>query len=210
MFLGLYHFEMSSVRVSLYHSPKKLFMKKITFSILLFALAIAAKAQDGSSKMNAFKVNLFSPIVKTGSFFYERKINSKSSAQLGFGFTAYNRSDIKVSGVFITPEYRFYLSNTKEAIEGFYVGPYVRYQNLKIEDKSADPSNPDKATLSTFGGGLVIGHQWVFSDIITLDIFLGPNYNSGKVKVTSGSNVDVPGSFEGFGARFGITLGVAF
>jgi hypothetical protein len=49
------------------------------------------------------------------------------------------------------------------------------------------------------------------SDIVTLDIFLGPNYNSGKVKVTDGSgDVDVPGNFEGFGLRFGVTLGIAF
>jgi len=185
-------------------------MRKITFSLLLFVLAFAANAQDGSSKMNAFKVNIFSPIAKTGSFFYERKINEKSSAQLGFGFTSYNKDDVKISGIFITPEYRFYLSNNKEAIEGFYVGPYLRYQNLKIEDKSSDPSDPDKATLSTFGGGLVIGHQWIFSNIVSLDIFAGPNYNSGKVKITSGSDVDVPGTFEGFGARFGVTLGLAF
>lgn len=183
-------------------------MRKISLLLALFAVGFAANAQEGSSKSNAFKVNLFSPIVKTGSFFYERKLNEKSSAQLGFGFTAYNRDNVKVSGIFLTPEYRFYLSN--EALNGFYVGPYVRYQNLKVEDKTSDPANPDKATLSTFGGGIVVGREWLFSDIITLDIFAGPNYNSGKVKVTSGSDVDVPGTFEGFGARFGVTLGVAF
>lgn len=186
-----------------------MFMKKILVVLCLVA-AISSNAQNGPDKMNAFKVNIFSPIVKTGSFFYERKINAKSSAQLGVGFTAYNRDGIKISGVFFTPEYRFYLSNNKEAIEGFYIGPFVRYQNLKVEDTNSNPSNPDKATLSTFGGGLVIGHQWIFSNIIALDIFLGPSYNSGTVKVTSGSSVDVPASFQGFGVRAGLTLGVAF
>ncbi len=182
-------------------------MKKVLLGLAIVCSAVAANAQ--STKMNNFKINLFSPIVKTGSFFYERKINEKSSAQLGVGFTSYNRSDVKVSGVFFTPEYRFYLSNEKEAMEGFYVGPYLRYQNLKIEDDT-DPNNVSKATLSTFGGGVVVGHQWIFSNVISLDIFGGPNYNSGNVKVTSGSDVDVPGTFQGFGARFGITLGVAF
>jgi hypothetical protein len=181
-------------------------MRKISLLLAFVAAGIAVNAQDGGKK-NAFKVNIFSPIVKTGSFFYERAINEKSSAQLGFGFTAYNRSDVKVSGLFFTPEYRFYLSN--EALNGFYVGPYLRYQNLKVEDKS-DPNTTSKATLSTYGGGVVVGRQWLFSDIITLDIFAGPNYNSGKVKVTQGTDPDVPGSFEGFGARFGVTLGVAF
>jgi hypothetical protein len=184
-------------------------MKKILAIVILLAGAFTVNAQSGSSKMNNFKINLFSPIVKTGSFFYERKLNEKSSAQLGFGFTAYNRNDVKINGIFITPEYRFYLSNEKEAMEGFYVGPYLRYQNLKIEDIT-DPNYPDKATLSTFGGGVVIGHQWIFSNVISLDIFGGPNYNSGTVKVTSGNDPNVPGTFKGFGARFGITLGIVF
>lgn len=186
---------------------KKMFMKKIVAIIILFT-ATSTYGQDGSSKMNAFKVNLFSPIVKTGSFFYERKLNETSSFQFGFGFTAYNRENVKISGIFLTPEYRFYLTN--EALNGFYIGPYLRYQNLKIEDKNSNPSNPDKATLSTLGGGLVVGRQWLFSDIITLDIFAGPNYNSGNVKVTSGNTVAVPSNFKGFGARAGVTLGVAF
>ena len=180
-------------------------MRKLLGVVVLFAVGIAAHAQTESGKANAFKANLFSPIFKTGSFFYERAINEKSSAQLGFGFTSANISDVKVSGVLITPEYRYYLS--KEVLNGFYVGPYLRYQNLTIKDKD-DPNS--KATLTTYGGGVVVGRQWLFSDIVTLDVFLGPNYNSGKVKVKSGSDPDVPGVFEGFGARIGLTLGVAF
>jgi hypothetical protein len=180
-------------------------MKKVLTVLIFVSAAVAGYAQTGG-KANAFKVNLFSPLVKTGSFFYERAINDKSSAQLGVGFTAYNREDIKVSGIFFTPEYRFYLSG--QSLNGFYVGPFVRYQNLKVTDNT--DGSGDKATLSTFGGGVLVGRQWLFSNIITLDLFAGPSYNSGKVKVTSGSNVDVPGTFQGFGARAGLTLGVAF
>jgi len=179
-------------------------MKKALLACAMFVGALSANAQ----KQNVFKVNLFSPIVKSGSFFYERAINAKSSVQMGVGFTSYKKDDIKLSGIFLTPEYRFYLSSTNEAPSGFYVGPYLRYQNLKIEDKEAGGG---KATLTTFGGGLSVGRQWIFSDVISLDIFAGPNYNSGKVKVTSG-NVDedeLP-LIKGFGARVGVTLGVAF
>ncbi|HEU4469908.1 MAG TPA: DUF3575 domain-containing protein [Flavisolibacter sp.] len=184
-------------------------MKKICAVIALFAVAVGAKAQDGTSRSNAIKVNIFSPIAKTGSFFYERKVTESSSAQLGVGFTAYNRENIKISGIFFTPEYRFYLSNNGEALNGFYVGPYVRYQNLTIEENE-DPNAISKATLSTFGGGVAVGRQWVFGNIVTLDVFLGPNYNSGKLKIKQGDDIDVPGSFQGFGLRFGTTLGIAF
>lgn len=181
-------------------------MRKIQILLVLFVVTSFAYGQESENAMNNIKVNIFSPIVKTGSFFYERKISESSSAQLGVGFTAYNREGIKINGIFFTPEYRFYLSNTKEAMEGFYVGPYLRYQNLKVEDTE----DGSKATLSTFGGGIVVGHQWIFKNIFSLDIFLGPNYNSGSVKVTEGQEPDIPTSFDGFGARVGVTFGFAF
>jgi hypothetical protein len=179
-------------------------MKKAFLACALFAGVLSANAQ----KQNVFKVNIFSPVAKTGSFFYERALNAKSSAQLGVGFTAYNKNDIKISGIFFTPEYRFYLSTNHEAPTGFYVGPYLRYQNLKIEEKASGSNG--EAKLTTFGGGLVAGRHWIFSDIVSLDIFAGPNYNSGDVKVTSGNVTEVPTSFKGFGARVGVTLGLAF
>ena len=182
-------------------------MRKISLALAMIAASFAVNAQKTSERANAFKVNLFSPLVKTGSFFYERKLNEKSTAQLGFGFTSYTPDDVSLKGIFLTPEYRFYLSG--EAMNGFYVGPYVRYQNLKLEDKT--PGSEGKATLNTFGGGLVVGRQWLFSDRITLDIFAGPNYSAGDVKVKSGDdNFDVPGTFKGFGVRTGVTLGIAF
>jgi hypothetical protein len=179
-------------------------MKKFLFSVAFLALASVAFAQDGPQ--NIIKVNIISPILKTGSFFFEHALNEKSSFQLGVGFTAFKQEeeDVKISGIFITPEYRMYLSASKTAPAGFYVGPYLRYQNLKIEDEF------DKATLSTFGGGVVAGHQWIFRDRFSLDLFLGPNYNSGNVKVTSGSEPDVPTTFKGFGIRTGVTFGIAF
>lgn len=178
-------------------------MRKISFVLAFIAAGIAVNAQDGGRK-NAIKVNIFSPVVKTGSFFFERAINEKSSAQLGVGFTSYSKGGTKLSGLFFTPEYRFYLSN--EALNGFYVGPYVRYQNLKLEDKDY----ASKGTLTTYGGGVVVGRQWMFSDRITLDIFAGPNYNSKKLEYTEGTQSDLPASATGFGVRFGVTFGVAF
>jgi hypothetical protein len=187
-------------------------MKKFTF--LLFSLTVTMitfaqksgsnKDYDGT-KMNVVKLNILSPIVKSGSFFYERKINDKSSAQLGIGFTGYKNSGTKFSGITITPEYRFYVSQTNPAISGFYVGPFARYSNFKLTEDN------NKATLSTIGGGLIIGRQWIFSNVISLDIFAGPSFSAGDAKVTSGTDIfDVPGTISGFGLRAGVTIGVAF
>ena len=67
----------------------------------LLGIITTASAQYETTKYNNFKVNIFSPIVKTGSFFFERKLNEKSSAQLGAGFTAYKGDGVKVSGLFL-------------------------------------------------------------------------------------------------------------
>lgn len=181
-------------------------MKKILFATIATVTSILSFAQYGEGKVNVFKVNMLSPLVRTGSVFYERKLSEKSSAQIGLAYTGFNRESVKINGLVITPEYRLYLSESKSALEGFYIGPYLRYQNLKFED---DFEN--KATLNSFGGGVLAGHQWIFSNIVSLDIFLGPNYNAGDIKVSQGSDdIDVPSNVRGFGLRFGVTLGITF
>jgi tetratricopeptide (TPR) repeat protein len=44
----------------------------------------------------------------------------------------------------------------------------VRYQSFNLTDTGS------KGTLSTFGGGLILGKQWLFKDKVVLDLFIGP------------------------------------
>lgn len=176
-------------------------MKKI---FLIFVCALVASATF-AQKENAIKINIFSPVVKTLNVQYERKINATSSVQLGFFYTGYSISETSFSGIGITPEYRFYLSDT-EAPQGVYIAPFARYQNFTLTESSSN----SKGTLSTFGGGVILGKQWIFKEKIVLDIFIGPSYSSGTVKVTSGSNTFDTGAFDGFGIRTGVCFGFAF
>ena len=190
-------------------------MKKFLLAASLLLAAGAASAQD-----NVVKVNILSPIFGTGSFFFEHKLSASSSIQLGALFTNWNVDDnTNVTGFAITPEYRFYLSETKEALRGFYVGPFLRYQNLtlKYTDTFYNGTNtsPQKseASLNTFGGGVLIGHQWIFKQRFSLDTFLGPSYNGGSVSYKNSSfnnGTDDAGLFKGFGIRTGVTFGLAF
>jgi Protein of unknown function (DUF3575) len=184
-------------------------MKKTILICFIALLAASSTSYAQTDKKNIFKVNVLSPIVRTGSFFYERVITEKSSAQLGFFYTGFSTGETRIRGFGITPEYRFYLSNSKEAPTGFYVGPYLRYQNIEFK---VDGSISESARLTGFGGGLVLGGQWVFSDIIALDIFAGPNYNGRRLTYEGGATED-DFNFTGFGSfglRLGVTLGVAF
>ncbi len=183
-------------------------MKKI---LLLTAMVVSCltklQAQDsnsGTDAKNTIKVNPLSLILRTGSVFYEHKLAENSSFQMGVAFTGMKVGDVNFNGFALTPEYRFYPK--KNALSGLYLAPYVKYQNYTLK---ADGS---KGTYSSFGGGLLLGRQWVYKSDFTLDLFFGPSYNNGDIKVKSGDeeDLDMKLGIDGFGIRTGITLGFGF
>lgn len=189
-------------------------MKKVIFMMAaFFALAMgAAQAQN-----NIIKINILSPVVSTGSVFYERTIADDKSVQLGVFYTGFSIGDTKFSGFGVTPEFRKYLSSSKQAPEGFYLAPFLRYQSFNLKTEYSDWSSEGETTTAeasynTIGGGLLIGKQWVFVDRIVLDTFFGPNYNAGNIKAKDGSNEEQfeTGAFGGFGIRTGVALGIKF
>lgn len=177
-------------------------MKRVTFVFCFVSLMAAASVHAQS----VVKINILSPIVRTFNISYEHTINESSSFQLGFFYSGWSDDLTKFNGFGITPEYRFYLSETS-APQGVYVAPFLRYQSFKLEDKEVSNAEAD---FSTFGGGLVLGKQWIFKDKIALDIFIGPSYASGKVKGQSGDQNWDTGVFDGFGLRTGINFGFKF
>lgn len=177
-------------------------MKKNLLAFFCVLGALSVSAQDGE-KMNNIKVNIFSPLVRTASIFYERKLGEATSAQLGLFYTGFSSDGVMLRGFGITPEFRFY-PGAKGSMEGFYLAPFARYQNFNISD------DVSKGTLSTIGGGLLIGGQWIFGRGISLDAFIGPSFNVGNTKVTSGTAIEEPGGASGFGVRAGVAVGFAF
>lgn len=174
-------------------------MKKTVLTALLLAGILTTKAQDTK---NTIKLNPLSALIKTGSVFYERKLNEGMSAQLGFAYTGIKLDDVQFEGIAITPEVRFYLK--QKAISGVYAAPFLRYQNYSVT------SGSDKGSYSSIGGGALIGRQWVYGSGFVLDLFFGPAYNSGNYKVKTGNEPDIKGGIEGFGLRTGIALGFGF
>ncbi len=188
---------------------KKLPIVVCLILVLLFISSAKTKAQD--NPQNVVKINILSPILRTASLFYERAISESSSLQLGLFYTGLTIDDTRFRGFGITPEFRYYLSD-KGAPQGFFVAPFLRYQNftLTVEDEFSQ-SGESRADLNSFGGGLLVGGQWVFKDIISLDVWGGPSYSSTNLKVEEGSEDDFStGGVTGFGLRAGVTLGIAF
>jgi hypothetical protein len=145
-------------------------MKRVTLvGILLTSIAAQSFAQI-SEKKNIVKVNVLSPVVRTFSGFYERKISSASSVQLGISYTGAELDEVQIRGWSLAPEFRYYATE-KGAMQGFYLAPFMRFGNFELDDKVS------KADMKTIGGGLLIGKQWLFYRGITLDAFVGPSYN---------------------------------
>ena len=181
-------------------------MKKVLFAVALIASATALKAQDGAVQ-NAIKLNPLSLVFATGNLAYERAVSENSSVQLGVFYSGVSISGLKYTGLGITPEYRFYFAGNRQALNGVYVGPFVRYQSFTLKDKETE----DEAKFTSFGGGAVIGWEKTWQSGFVLDLFAGPAFNKGKVTEKSGgTEFDVVGSIDGFGLRTGITLGFAF
>jgi hypothetical protein len=188
---------------------------------LLFAFALLSFQLYAQSptfpKRNLVKMNLLSPIINSLSFGYERVINDITTVQATFFY--FNRSRegaTTTDGFGITPEIRLYLSDRKTAPAGFFVAPYTTYQNVGMRVFVADSpqgSMSEHATrLRMFGVGIIIGGQWTFKDIVSLDLWGGPGYFGGSLADKT-FDIEPPFPFRtraGFGARFGCTLGFIF
>lgn len=175
-------------------------MKKLLLCAVTALTFFNAKSQDVK---NTIKINPLSALLATGSVFYERKVSEGISAQLGVAYTGVKLDDVKFSGLAITPEVRFYFK--RHAPTGMYTAPFLRYQNFTVSE------NTNKGSYTSFGGGAIMGYQWVYNSGFTLDLFFGPNYNSGNYKSTIGTDEpQIKGGIEGFGIRTGIALGFGF
>ncbi|WP_321516310.1 DUF3575 domain-containing protein [Marinifilum fragile] len=174
---------------------------KITLISFILLLSVSfAKAQK-----TVVKANMLSPLVRTGSFFVEHQLNDNSSLQLGLLYTGKTWDETQIRGWGVTPEYRFYLSDSP-APKGFFVAPYARYLHFELENESHN-----KAKMNGLGAGLIIGQQYIFKERVSFEWFFGPGYTNIDLDVKSGVEDDFEtGSWDGFTLRAGITLGIAF
>ena len=182
-------------------------MKKATIFSLLFAGAFAFQS---FAQTNIVKWNPLSLAVSTINLGFESALNDKLSVQLqGFYWLGWDLGDASVDGFGVTPELRFYPSGN--APRGFFVGPFARYQSWSSSTTDFN-GGEITGTVTGISGGLNIGGQFIFGDIISLDIYGGPGYASYSVKwddPDGEGSLDL-GMLDGFTFRFGLTVGVAF
>jgi hypothetical protein len=180
-------------------------MKKVAVLFLILGIAISTFGQDEivvAKEKNVLKINTLALIIRTGAVLYERELSDLMSAQLGVAYMNYKIDETKLDGVGITPEIRFYIR--KNAIDGFYLGPYLRYNNFGFEDNSSS------GRYKAFGGGVSFGRQWIFKKGFVIDLFFGGHYTDSSIEFTSGTEEPDFTKIEGFNIRTGFAVGFAF
>lgn len=204
---------------------------KAPIIFLLLFLFVAIRPLFAQKANHVIRWNPLAMIVGTISLEYEMVINKKMSLGTGFGYMDFTFGDPTASGEYhyngygFNPYLRYYVThNTKDIPAGFYIGPTIDYTNLTIELTIKDPSNfSNSATgsidVSTLGVGAFIGYQWIFSDIVALDIYLGGGQYSGstgkiKIQYSNGTveEKEYNGSQQLSGFKFlgGLSAGIAF
>jgi len=177
--------------------------RALLFVSVVFFVSNSLLAQ----KMNAVKTDLFSPILRTGVLKYERAFTDDISVQVGFFYTGYKPRDTETTlkGWGITPEFRFYFSETP-APNGTYLAPNIRYYNFT----ATDPIDVAEATITNVSLAINLGKQVILKDVFLIDAWVGPSYNFRSVGDVSG-DIDVGiTTANGFGLRIGLAIGLVF
>lgn len=183
---------------------------RVILAAVALAGCVAAKAQENVVKLNPLGL-LF------GSFNvgYERVINEGQSAQLNVNIITFKVGDSKFSGFGLTPEYRFHFGN-HENPKGFYAGPYINFNTFKWKVEPEEifgvTTGGSETSVTAFGVGGIIGHQWILGEAFAIDLNLGAGYNT--VSLDSDVEDDDEPSFglaaSGILPRFGLSFGYAF
>jgi hypothetical protein len=215
-------------------------MKKYIFSFLVFTFSnlalfstLTAQEQpiDLKSRKNVIKTNLFSPI----SIGYERALGKHFSLSAYYlylpafsfgepaGTTGYAALEGGSKG--FTLEGRYYLSKTKPALAGFFVGAYYlnRVLDIKVQkilsevtsNTTYDIVTRIPADLTAYGP--MIGWQKVTKGGFAAGFTAGTGfYKFGNIPEVSASNSELAGINElskkrsGVAVRLNLTLGYAF
>jgi len=190
-------------------------MKNIIIAILILQ-NVTVFAQEEKVK-GIVKINPLSLLVATINMAYEVPTSEKSSLQFAAFYTSMGgNGNNKIRGFGFIPEYRFYLSKTKDAPRGFYVAPTLRFSKFKYTIKNYNTYINNtyyptyESDLTQMGVSGNIGGQWIWKSGFCLDVYGGPALLNLSMKSNTGQLENAKGIGGGFGLVFGTRIAYAF
>lgn len=161
-------------------------------------------------RKNLVKMNLGGLALKSYNFSFERLLSKKISFIAGYNSMSESKlsdlpmvkklseklldeeDDIKddfdkitVANKAYTGEFRFYTGSHPGA-RGFYLALYGRYSDTRVnysydyETNSRTYNLPIKSKVTGFGGGLLLGTQFIIAKRVALDFYFGGHYGKSK------------------------------
>lgn len=183
-------------------------MKTRFYFLVLFFCWFNGQSQNQSDKLNIVKTNVTAYAFKNFNLTYERAILKWLSLNVSYGTIPSGKisfvdkfiegsdgkefSNVRLGSSQFTIEPRFYISGNKSYGEGFYLAPYYRYTNIKLEDAvynfysetlQTDISLNISGNATGNSAGLMIGYQWFLGakKNWVLDLWMiGGHYGKGK------------------------------
>lgn len=183
-------------------------MKKLFWIALLSGSALFGQQRYGGhlTPSGIVKTNPLGVFAGQYQFAYEHKLTDHITAQLSIGYIgggdesgsafindksySYN---VKSTGFIAIPEVRYYFKEA--APEGLYMAALgrFRYKEKNLKDNSNGDEGIDQdlsrtKTIKAFGGGAVIGYQWIMNSGFVLDIFSGLTFKDRSTTYTYDNN----------------------
>jgi hypothetical protein len=205
-------------------------MKKIILVFSLVLGALTSNAQDGAKAL--IKNSPFHFFDGTFNMSYEKAISNSKSLNFSGGFHLQDNSwssedDIGWIGELQLRKYLINFKKQKSVLSGVYVAPYIKGAYFSSEEDWQDYGYYDENDLwieevgyynsyskeiKNIQGGLLMGAQLLFGNIISLEVFLGGGIQYAEVEGFNSDyyNTSNMKEYTGVIPRIGFNIGAAF
>ncbi len=173
-------------------------MKKTIPFLILSLWVLSGSAQDNTestarpSPFNAIKFQPFNLIFNSVSFEYEGMVSERNALTLQVGIPNHKEFDTdyinldffskvqnaELGTTSIKLALRHYFDNQKLVPAGFYIEPYIKYQNIKgnglyigTDENLQSYFGETDLKLNTFNAGIQFGAQFLLGKRIAVDVY---------------------------------------
>jgi len=204
-------------------------MKKVILVFSLVLGVLTSNAQDGAKAL--IKNSPFHFFDGTFNMSYEKTISNSKSLNFSGGFHLQDNSwssedDIGWIGDLQLRKYLINFKKQKSVLSGVYVAPYIKgayfsseedWQDYGYYDENdlwieEDYYNSYSKEIKNIQGGLLMGAQLLFGNIISLEVFLGGGIQYAEVEGFNSDyyNTSNMKEYTGVIPRIGFNIGAAF